>query len=76
MKYILFAVFALFLSAKAASHIPLPRFIAKVDGAAISSEKIRQEWEKISSKLPENVPQEAVERLFKSWLKITSGSEK
>lgn len=64
MKYILFAVFALYLTAEAASNIPLPRIIATVDGVAISSDKIRQEWENISSKLPENVPQEAVERLF------------
>ena len=64
MKYILFAVFALYLTAEAASNIPLPRIIATVDGVAISSDKIRQEWENISSKLPENVPQEAAERLF------------
>lgn len=57
-----FAAFGLW----AAPVIPLPDVIARVDGEAVSSAKIKTAWEKALAALPDDVSSATVDRLFRS----------
>lgn len=57
-----FAAFGLW----AAPVIPLPEVIARVDGEAVSSAKIKTAWEKALAALPDDVSPATIDRLFRS----------
>ena len=46
--------------------VPLPDVIARVDGEAISSAKIKTAWERTLSALPDDVSSATIDRLFRS----------
>ena len=67
MKRLILLLFSgLFFYAGAAPLIPLPETTATVDGVRIPASVIRDEWNRITQELPDNIPPESPERIYKN----------
>ncbi len=61
-----FLLWGLFPCVWAAPLIPLPETAATVDGVRILASKILNEWNRITPELPDNIPPESLERIYRN----------
>ena len=65
-RLILLLLSGVFFCAGAAPAITLPETTATVDGVRIPSSAIQNEWNRITQELPDNVPPESLERIYRN----------